>query len=838
MKRLNIISIITAAIAFCFASCADKAEEFKKGALDADGCYGVYFPAQNTVLVLDPAEPTFDTILVARTKTEGAITVPYTIKDENDVFHATELKFEDGQTESFIVISFDSAKVGITYLCSIVIEDPAYASRYTSNAIAIDIKVSRDKWVSLGNATFTENFFGVEYLCEILQNEKDHNKYRLMHPYDSLIITGVCEALGVPGAKNDKQSEYLYFQVLTPGDKIGEGDDAIEITADDEELNLVYFDVTQIGWHYDDGTYAGDMRLVHPYNLGADETEDFKYTKVVQFQDDEETPAGVQLAPYYLVQIKGTSLIGWDNTVDDEVIVITFPGAVLVDYSLELEEDYSNNGVQSVLFELGRDVEYVKFATFEGALNKTKIEEKYDYIIADTANLDTAIVTIDSTCVIDLSFPKTGKYTLVAVAFGGDSIAEPMTKESLILSYVAAADSVPVDIYVEFVSTKKYERTDSLSSDNCLEYTILGTDLTDLKMGLFKTEKYAPSQAKYIKAMKKDEKGQYTLSKKDLDVINETGVTDVFKKLNPGTSYTLVLIATNGYEEKILEFTASTTGDPLPLFMEFDPSDIVDALCPDTAGGFNGSYDFLAVKASSKTGDREKISSFDLKAINDTTVLATGMFGKDAQKCFLHDSVYFGFDSGVLWTIPSVMLGDSASHVAAAMNCYASSIDYGLPWDMDGLMIGGFIDEDHIAFVDIYTGSGMIDGWNLVEYEDSACTTDVDLIETYLMPMFSTKGQYDKILSSYAGTPSYLNKLAAALRAPRTNYVETELGYIKSTIRRFRDSQAVYSCGTRAGYAIVPEIKSQPVAVKVVGVKAYEKSNRASLGRRDGKFRF
>ena len=141
MKRLSIISIITAAVAFGFASCADQVEEFKKGTVDVAGCYGVYFPAQKTNVILDPADPTVDTILVARTKTEGAIIVPYTLKDANDIFVASELKFEDGQTESYIALAFDSAKVGVTYKLSIVIEDPAYASQYTSNAIAIDYAV-------------------------------------------------------------------------------------------------------------------------------------------------------------------------------------------------------------------------------------------------------------------------------------------------------------------------------------------------------------------------------------------------------------------------------------------------------------------------------------------------------------------------------------------------------------------------------------------------------------------------------------------------------------------------------------------------------------------------
>ena len=211
MKRISIISFITAAVAFGFASCADKAEEFQKGVVDVEGCYGVYFPAQKTTLSLDPAEPTVDTIIVARTKTEGAITVPYTLKDANNIFQSSELKFEDGQTESYIALAFDSAEVGVTYVCSIIINDPKYASQYTSNAIAIDISVTRDKWNSLGKASFSDIFmFDNVYEAEILQNDKDKSKFRLMHPYDPAMAAGD----GYKEANMGNPCEYISLTLL------------------------------------------------------------------------------------------------------------------------------------------------------------------------------------------------------------------------------------------------------------------------------------------------------------------------------------------------------------------------------------------------------------------------------------------------------------------------------------------------------------------------------------------------------------------------------------------------------------------------------------------------
>lgn len=815
MKRLSIISIITAAVAFGFASCADKAEEFKKGAVDAPNCYGVYFPAQNTTLSLDPAEPTVDTVIVARTKTEGAITVPYTLKDANNIFQASELKFEDGQTESYIALAFDSAQVGVTYTCSIIIEDPNYASQYTSNAIAIDISVTRDKWNSLGMATFTDNFFGIEYKAELLQNDKVKNKYRLMHPYDTLIISGILVG-DMPGAANGKESEYMYLQALQPGESLGT-DDPVKITEED----LVYFAITQVGWTYDDGTYKGDVIIVHPFHFGKTE-EEFSYSKVLQYQENG-LPAGFQLAPYYFINGAG---VGWNYMSTDGLISIVFPGAVLTDYTIELEESFSEGGKQDVAFSLGTDVAYVDYAVYDGALNAAKVDEKITAIIAGK---DSTVSQIDSSCVLSFSFPATGQYTIVAVAYDVDTVAQ--ATNSLVLSYVADKDSVPVDIYAELISTKKYERTEKISSDNCLEYTIFGTDLTGLKMGLFKTEKFAKDTLGYIATMKKDAKKEYAVSDKVIDQINKTGLTDVFVKLNPGTPYTLVLIATNGYEEKIVMLEASTTGEPLPLFIFYTGYDIDTDFCPDTITDFDGEYDFIAIRNSKKTGERQYISTFDLKAVDDTYVMATGLFADDLAEDYINDTVYFQHYEGILYTLPTVMYGDSGIHAAVR---YLSTSGNVYNWTNQYIMLGGFIDNDHIAFVDNFTGVN-INGWVLTAYADSACTKGIGNYDAFIEPLFVKKGFYDDVLNIKRSSKSNLNKLSAALRAPRTNYVESEESYIKSTIKNFRDAQMVVPNAKTAGFAIVPEPRS--VEAKVVAVKSYQKVQR-SLEKTNGTIRF
>ena len=794
MKRLSIISFLTAAIAFGFASCADKAEEFKKGAPDSEGCYGVYFPAQKTSLILDPSEPTVDTLKVARTKTEGAITVPYTFKGDS-VFTTTELKFEDGQTESYIVVSFDSAQVGTTYKCSFILEDPAYASQYTSNAIAIDLSVTRDKWNSLGNGSYSDIFmFDGIYPVEILQNDKDKTKFRIMHPYDAAMEADD----GYSDENKGEPCEYIPLYLLKAGNTLG----GVSVTQSD----LVYFEESSTGYYHT--TYGQTIMINHPAEFSSlRKEEEWLHNKVLQYQENG-LPAGIQLAPYYYMNGVG----GWKYTTDDGMVTIMLPGGVLTDYSLDIFSDFADEGEQDVMFVFGSDVAFVEFATYEGALNANQIQSKADAIIAGE---DSSAVTIDSTCVVTLSFPATGEYTLVAVAYDADSVAQ--SNESLVLNYVAADDEVPVDVFAELVSTKKYERQ-GLSSDNCLEYTIYGSDLTDVSVGLFQTLKFNADPEGYIASVIEDEDDEYALSASVIGKINDLGYTNVFGGLNPGTSYTLVVVASNGYEADVTLATATTTGDPLPIFMEFDATDLDEELCPATISGYEKTYDFYAIRYYGESGIRELISTIDLKAVDDSTLMTVGLFGEDSEYYGLHDTIYFSYYEGMLYTLSNAMYGDKGYQAAVRYYCSAGYFS----WEYDYVMVGGFVDEDHLAFVDDGSDYG-INGWALTAYSDSAWTTRVGNIEVYLNPLFVTSGYYDESLTPVQAS-TRLDNLSAALNGVRTNHVETDLGYIKSTIENFKNASKYVSCGTKAELESVPEPRS--ISSKMVSVKAYERQER------------
>ena len=79
MKNIAKYLFAISAAAFTFAAC-EKETEVKPGEPELDGCYGVYFPVQDASgdHVFNPTQDPKIEITVARTNTEGAITVPVT----------------------------------------------------------------------------------------------------------------------------------------------------------------------------------------------------------------------------------------------------------------------------------------------------------------------------------------------------------------------------------------------------------------------------------------------------------------------------------------------------------------------------------------------------------------------------------------------------------------------------------------------------------------------------------------------------------------------------------------------------------------------------------------
>ena len=514
-----------------FAAACSPVEEYKPGVEDNTDCYGVYFPAQETEFVRSPEEATVITFTVAREKTDGDLIVPINVKDTSSIFNIKPVNavFEDGQSET--TISFDYARiaVGQEYLVSLSIEGDEFVSKYSTLPSNLDFTVLVEKWNDLGVGTFTMNVYWDPFTCAVRFFQSDLNPaiYRIkMH---EVLEDGTSDLIF-----SEEQNTYLYLKVLKKGDKV------FDNVADKDDL--VFFDVFHTG--IINSTYNAELLFVHPGALSSFTVSDWYYNKVIQVKEDG-SPAVIQLAPYIFMNGIG----GWSFIDQDEAIILVLPGCELVNYSMEIEAGYSENGVLPVKFELGADVAKVKYAIYPGTLNSARVTRYAGQIADGSAE---GIATLPADGIAKLTLPETGVYTVVAVSF--DAAGEAQETATAAINYVAEGDNKDVELYSGLVATGKYGK--EYTSDNTLEYYIFGQDLVDIKIGLFEKGVLENNYEACVEEVLASE----SLSEEDIEAANTSSYVAVFKDCVPGTEYSVLAWASNGYAYAFDVASAKTTG--------------------------------------------------------------------------------------------------------------------------------------------------------------------------------------------------------------------------------------------------------------------------------------
>ena len=515
-----------------FAAACSPVEEYKPGVEDNTDCYGVYFPAQETEFVRSPEEATVITFTVAREKTDGDLIVPINVKDTSSIFNIKPVNavFEDGQSET--TISFDYARiaVGQEYLVSLSIEGDEFVSKYSTLPSNLDFTVLVEKWNDLGVGTFTMNVdLWDPFTCAVRFFQSDLNPaiYRIkMH---EVLEDGTTDLIF-----SEEQNTYLYLKVLKKGDKV------FDNVADKDDL--VFFDVFHTG--IINSTYNAELLFVHPGSLSSFTVSDWYYNKVIQVKEDG-SPAVIQLAPYIFMNGIG----GWSFIDQDEAIILVLPGCQLVNYSMEIEAGYSENGVLPVKFELGADVAKVKYAIYPGTLNSAQVTRYAGQIADGSAE---GIATLPADDIAKFTLPETGVYTVVAVSF--DAAGEAQETATATINYVAEGDNKDVELYSGLVATGKYGK--EYTSDNTLEYYIFGQDLVDIKIGLFEKGVLENNYEACVEEVLASE----SLSEEDIEAANTSSYVAVFKDCVPGTEYSVLAWASNGYAYAFDVASAKTTG--------------------------------------------------------------------------------------------------------------------------------------------------------------------------------------------------------------------------------------------------------------------------------------
>ncbi|MGM9750752.1 MAG: hypothetical protein ACI3YY_00075 [Candidatus Cryptobacteroides sp.] len=514
-----------------FAAACTPVEEYKPGVEDNTDCYGVYFPAQETEFVRSPEEATVITFTVAREKTDGDLIVPINVKDTSSIFNIKPVNavFEDGQSET--TISFDYARiaVGQEYLVSLSIEGDEFVSKYSTLPSNLDFTVLVEKWNDLGVGTFTMSVFWDPFTCDVRYYQSDLNPsiYRIS-------MNEILDAGATAPIFSDEQDTYLYIKALKKGESL------FGSVADQD--GLVYFDVFYTGVIHP--SYGEELLLVHPASFSNFTVADWYYNKVIQYNEDA-SPAVIQLAPYIYMNGLG----GWPFIDQDHAIILVFPGCTLVDYSMELEAGFTQDGVLPVYFDLGVDVAAVKYAVYEGTLNSAQVTRYAGQIADGSAE---GIATLPADGIAKLTLPETGVYTVVAVSF--DAAGEAQETATATINYVAEGDDKDVELYSGLVATGKYGKEDT--SDNTLEYYIFGQDLVDIKIGLFETGVLEKNYEACVEEVLASE----SLSEEDIEAANTSSYVAVFKDCVPGTEYSVLAWASNGYAYAFDVASAKTTG--------------------------------------------------------------------------------------------------------------------------------------------------------------------------------------------------------------------------------------------------------------------------------------
>ena len=542
-----------AVLTFGAVSCVEE-PAYVEGEPDLEGCYGVYFPAQEATgsHTYDPSMEKIVTFTVARKNSNGEITVPVEVKaSAENVFTVGELSFADGQSETELTVTFPSAETGVTYALSLAVNDPQYASKYLDGACNIDFSVLIVSW---------------EYFLNPKTGEKA--KFTFNQGWWGEVHTGYVKYYDVNGVRTCvTETDPMTYE----DGSVGYGFWGTGAAPGERELNFTWytnvFDVNgkqAVGLPvtdvFENPSYDGAMVQAFDYYAywtvlnpqAALQGVDFptfvkKYSGnyPVSIYDGN---GGFQfyIEYYYMMGIGGWKIDAFD-------VELLADGFTRVDYSVSMADDYTVDGTHPVSFSVGADVANLKYVVSEGELNALQIENLVAEIVAGTAENVAEVnefavdeETGEKSASVGLTLAESGQYTVVAAAYDAEGNAQ--NSASLLIDYVAADDDsfdVSVNVFTE-PTHSRYE-ADGHTAFNSFSFTVYGgTELTDVKMNIFKTADVLRVGAETVVAAVRS--GE-SVSEDILAAINTTtGYTSLATGVADGTSYTVVVWGTNGYQ--------------------------------------------------------------------------------------------------------------------------------------------------------------------------------------------------------------------------------------------------------------------------------------------------
>lgn len=668
------------------ASCVQDLVE--KGEPENDS-YGVYFgtltAAQKSV-EFDPAEKAELTFTAFRTVEDDDITVPVVVsatgaeKDASSLFTASAVKFNDGQKETTFTVSFPEAELGVTYSVSVSCKDEKYVKIYSQTPTSVSFNVTRVKWNLVKGPNGEEYgswkddilsslfnlpvLFPVNDKIQIYERDDKKGFYRIPNVYNPYMV-----AKFFGGQYSEKEIE----ESCTPG---------LYAYIDATNPDKVWLPEQESGVVISNDGYITYATLCPENGFSGSGSYGTMTNGVIKF-------------PQKSVLVDFSVAGGWYYANTSGNLVIVMPGCKDNDYSLSIATDLSENGVTPVEIEMGADLAKTKYKFYEGKVAAADIPFE-----ALAISRDEEAAFVEESGVVGASFEKTGIYTVIAV--GVDAKGEMQAYKSAEFSYVAADDEVPVVLSCGIGSAAKYV-PQGYKTDNTVEVYVYGKDLVEVKLAAVKLTDMITNQKGCIQTLLQTK----SVDAKTLELINTTGYAGPVTGLLPGTEYILLAYASNGYEKDLFmsEESISTTGDPLPIYQQFE--DVDEELLPETKDKYYGSYNLYAVNGENKTGLREYICTVKIsdggydEANKIDLVKVENFWGEVADYYAVDATTYFAFSGGVLIQRPNFygQSGKNPAYYAALMTfCDAGSFGPG-----ESTMYGGYVIDGYISFFSRYS---------------------------------------------------------------------------------------------------------------------------------------
>ncbi|MBE6291699.1 MAG: hypothetical protein E7091_04715 [Bacteroidales bacterium] len=570
MKKITnlLYAAFVAVLSAGFISCEETAPVYEPGSQDLEGCYGVYFPTQTAAgeHTLDPTAAKEMKVVVMRQNAEDSITVPVNAVATIDgvpvavdsIFKVPAVVFEDGQLEDTITVTFPNVETAVKYGLTLEVTDPAYASLFGSNPVSLSFSIFCVEWKYVavdedGNQSFvtdeskaatvkfTQGFWG-----EVVEDVKI--KY-----YE---VNGVLHCVAYRDGdsffpETDVPVDFNFTMKAQPN---GEGKYDIDVKKQ------------YMGWDYDAGVsvYFYDVYNWLINDGGYDESswagpDDF-YAK-----NGASNPrcyydgmGGYYFNLKYMVPALGQGM-GFSAPQYDLVGLVN--GVLRLDFTTRVNVGETVDGVAPVTFTMAKDVASVKYTILEGEVTDKVAKAYCDSIISDTISRYAVATPENATVALELA--ASGVYTLVAVPFDAEGVAQQPAKDvnylAVPFTYVAKdeADKYAAVVTLGVEETSGVYAKDGYTNVNSFAYYVYGKDIVEAKSLVFPTEDYAvnPDSCNALVAADGEAFGEEALA-----LINGAGMSDLVKGLKPLTSYTIVLWANNGYRSTVVAEEYTTSG--------------------------------------------------------------------------------------------------------------------------------------------------------------------------------------------------------------------------------------------------------------------------------------